>query len=122
MFLDLASGLPNIQANKFRVLAIGSPKRSPLLPDVPTLAEAGVKDSEVFAFQGLLGPANMPPEVVAKLNGALNKALASESVVKRFTDFGLEIQPGTGEAFKQVARAEAKRWGPIIQSAGIRLD
>jgi tripartite-type tricarboxylate transporter receptor subunit TctC len=122
MFLDLASGLPNIQANKFRVLAIGSPNRSPLLPDVPTLAEAGVKDSEVFAFQGLLGPANMPAEVVAKLNGALNKALGSEAVVKRFTDFGLEIQPGTGAAFKQVARSEAKRWGPIIQGAGIRLD
>ena len=122
MFLDLASGLPNIQANKFRVLAIGSPKRSPLLPDVPTLAEVGVKDSEVFAFQGLLGPANMAPEVVAKLNGALNKALASESVVKRFTDFGLETQPGTGETFKQVTRSEAKRWGPIIQGAGIRLD
>jgi tripartite-type tricarboxylate transporter receptor subunit TctC len=122
MFLDLASGLPNIQANKFRVLAIGSPKRSPLLPDVPTLAEAGVKDSEVFAFQGLLGPANMPPDVVSRLNDALNKALASESVVKRFTDFGLEIQPGDGAAFKQVARSEAKRWGPIIEGAGIRLD
>ena len=64
----------------------------------------------------------MAPEVVAKLNGALNKALASESVVKRFTDFGLETQPGTGETFKQVTRSEAKRWGPIIQGADIRLD
>jgi len=122
MFLDLASGLPNIQANRLRVLAIGSPERSQLLPDVPTLAEAGIKDSEVFAFQGLLGPANMPPEVVAKLTDALNKALASESVVKRFTDFGLEIQSGTGETFRQAARREAKRWGPIIQSTGMRLD
>lgn len=122
MFLDLASGLPNIQAKKFRVLAIGSPKRSPLLPDVPTLAEAGVRESEVFAFQGLLGPAALPPEVVARLNDALNRALASDTVVKRFTDFGLEIQPGSGEAFRQIARAEARRWGPIIQGAGIRLD
>ena len=122
MFLDLASGLSIMQGNKVRVLAIGSTQRSKLLPNVPTLAEVGVRDSEVFAFQGVLGPAGLPPAVVARLNGELNKAFATPAVQKRFADVGMEEMPGTPEQFRALARAESKRWGPVIKATGVKLD
>jgi tripartite-type tricarboxylate transporter receptor subunit TctC len=122
MFLDLASGLQIMQSGKVRALAIGSAQRSRLLPDVPTLAEAGVRDSEVFAFQGVLGPAGLPPAVVARLNGELNKAFGTAAVQKRFADIGMEALAGTPEQFHQLARAEARRWGPVIKATGVRLD
>ena len=77
MFLDLASGLSVIQSGKVRALAIGSAKRIATLPDVPTLGEVGVADTEVFAFQGILGPKGLPANVTQRLNADLNKALAS---------------------------------------------
>jgi len=122
MFLDLAGGLPVMRGGKVRVLAIGSAKRAPSLPDVPTLAELGVRDTEVFAFQGVLGPAGLPEGVVTRFNSELNKALASTEVQKRATDFGMELLPGTPAQFHAMARAEAKRWGTIIRAAGVKLD
>lgn len=122
MFLDLASGLPIMQGNKVRVLAIGSGARNKLLPNVPTLAEVGVPNTEVFAFQGVLGPAGLSPAVVAKLNGDLNRAFGAAAVQKRFDDFGMEAMPGTPAQFAALSRAESKRWGPIIKQAGIKLD
>ncbi|MES2250347.1 MAG: tripartite tricarboxylate transporter substrate binding protein [Pseudomonadota bacterium] len=122
MFLDLASGLPIMQGNKVRVLAIGSGARSKRLPDVPTLAEVGVPNTEVFAFQGILGPAGLPAAVVNKLNSDLNKAFSTPAVQKRFDDFGMEAMPGTPAQFAALSRAESKRWGPIIKQAGIKLD
>jgi tripartite-type tricarboxylate transporter receptor subunit TctC len=122
MFLDLASGLSIIQGKKVRVLAIGTGARSKLLPDVPTLAEVGVPNSEVFAFQGILGPAGMPPAVVTRLNSELNRSFSTPAVMKRFSDFGMEAMPGTPQQFAELSRAESKRWGPIIKAAGIKLD
>jgi len=122
MFLDLASGLSIIKSGKVRPLAIGSPARSPLLPDVPTLAELGVRNAEVFAFQGLLGPAGLPAPVVARLNLELNKALADPAVLKRFTEFGFEPARGTPEDFKKLARSESARWGEVIRASQISLD
>ena len=122
MFIDLAAGLPIIQSGKLRALAIGSAQRIASLPQLPTLAEAGVANTEVFAFQGILAPKNLPAPIVQRLNSELNKALASPAVAKRMQDFGMEALPGTPEQFRAMARAEAKRWGEIIRQAGIRLD
>lgn len=122
MFLDLAAGLPVITSGKVRALAIGSAKRVAALPDVPTLAEAGVLNTEVFAFQGILAPAGLPAAITARLNGDLNKALLNPAVVKRMNDFGMEALPGTPEQFRAMARSESKRWGEIIKAAGVKLD
>ena len=122
MFLDLAAGLSTLQSGRVRGLGIGSAVRAPALPDLPTLAEAGVPNTEVFAFQGLLGPANLPAAVVQRLNSELNKALTDPGVMKRMTDFGMESLAGTPEQFRTLARAEASRWGPIIKAQGIKLD
>ncbi|HEX2547416.1 MAG TPA: tripartite tricarboxylate transporter substrate binding protein [Ramlibacter sp.] len=122
MFLDLASGLSAIQSGKVRPLAIGSPKRSPVTPDVPTLVELGIKDAEVFAIQGVLGPAGMAPAVVARLNQELNKALADQAVLNRFSGFGFEPLRMSPEQFKALVRGEARRWGPVIRAANVTLD
>jgi tripartite-type tricarboxylate transporter receptor subunit TctC len=122
MFLDLASGLGTIQSGKVRAIAYGGAERTALLPGVPTLIEENVREVEVFAFQGLLGPAGMAPATVQRLNGELNKALANTSVLKRFLDFGMQPMPGTPEQFRSFARNEARRWGPIIRDNGITLD
>jgi tripartite-type tricarboxylate transporter receptor subunit TctC len=122
MFLDLASGLGLMKAGKVRMLAIAAPTRAAIFPDVPTMAEAGVKDMEAYAFQGLLGPAGMPMDIVAKLNAALNSALKDPIVVAKFADFGSEITPGTPAAFFKYARGESLRWGKVIKITGIQLD
>ena len=122
MFLDLAAGLPVIQSGKVRALAIGSARRVAALPNVPTLAEAGVPNAEVYAFQGILAPAGLPAAITARLNGDLNKALTNPAVVKRMTDFGMEPLPGTPEQFRAMARAESRRWGEIIKVTGLKLD
>jgi len=122
MFLDLASGLSIMQSGKVRVLAIGSAQRSKLLPNVPTLAEGGVPNTEVFAFQGVLGPAGLPAPVVARLNSELNKSFSNPNVQKRFEDFGMEPLPGTPAQFAALSRSEARRWGPIIKAQDIKLD
>ncbi|RYF21608.1 MAG: tripartite tricarboxylate transporter substrate binding protein [Comamonadaceae bacterium] len=122
MFLDLAAGLPVIQAGKVRALAIGSARRVAALPDVPTLAEAGVPNTEVYAFQGVLAPAGLPAALTTRLNAEINKALATAPVAKRMQDFGMEALPGTPEQFHTLARNEARRWGEIIKAAGVKLD
>ena len=122
MFLDLAAGLPVITSGKVRALAIGSAKRVSALPDLPTLAESGVPHTEVYAFQGILAPAGLPAAITQRLNADLNKALLNPAVVKRMTDFGMEALPGTPEQFRAMARAESKRWGEIIKTAGVKLD
>ena len=122
MFLDLAAGLPVIQSGKVRALAIGAARRVAALPHVPTLAEVGVADAEVYAFQGLLGPAGLPTAITARLNAALNQALAAPEVVERMRAFGMEPLAGTPEQFHALARAEARRWGPVIAATGVKLD
>ena len=122
MFLDLASGLSIIKSGKVRALAVGSATRASVIPDVPTLAEVGVKNTEVFALQGVLGPAGMPAPVVARLNQELNKALADPAVLQKFVDFGFEPLRLSPEQFKALARAEAARWAPVIRAANITLD
>ena len=122
MFLDLASGISHIRAGKVRALAIGTSTRSSAVPDVPTLTELGIKNAEVFALQGVLGPAGLPEAVVTRLNSDLNKALGDTNVLKKFSDFGFEPLKTTPEEFKTLARSEAGRWGPVIRQANVVLD
>jgi tripartite-type tricarboxylate transporter receptor subunit TctC len=122
MFFDLPAGLSFMQSDKVRTLAIGSSERSKLLPNVPTLAEVGVPNAEVFAFQGLLGPAGLPPAIVSRLNAELNRAFSAPAVQKQFADFGIDQTPGTPQQFLDLSRAESRRWGPVIKRADIKLD
>jgi tripartite-type tricarboxylate transporter receptor subunit TctC len=121
-FVDSAAALSNIKAGKLRVLAVATPKRLALLPDVPTMAEAGVKDFNAYAWQGLVGPAGLPGDVVNKLNADLKTALESADVQEKIKGMGVEPMPMSAAAFKEYADQQRKEWGVVIKTAGIKLD
>ena len=122
MMLDLASGAQHIKSGKVRPLAIALPQRTKSLPDVPTFAELGLPEVNAFAFHGLIGPAHMPQDVVARLNTELGKATGSSKVAKIFADFGFEPIAGSPADFRQLARSESARWGRVIKQSNVKLD
>ena len=98
-----------------RALAVSSPKRSALLPDLPTVQEAGVKDFDVALRYGLVAPAGTPRPIIDKLNKALNAALATEEVKKRLATEGAEALPGTPEAYADDIDREEKKWSALVR-------
>lgn len=122
MMLDLASGAQHLKSGKVRPLAIALPQRTKSLPDVPTFAELGLPEVNAFAFHGLIGPAHMPQDVVARLNTELGKATGSSKVAKIFADFGFEPIAGSPADFRQLARSESARWGRVIKQSNVKLD
>jgi tripartite-type tricarboxylate transporter receptor subunit TctC len=121
-FVDSAAALSNIKAGKLRVLAVATPERLELLPDTPTMAEAGVKDFTAYAWQGLVGPADMSIDVVAKLSGDLQGALKSAEVDNKIRAMGVEPMPMTPDEFKAYADEERATWADVIKKAGIKLE
>jgi tripartite-type tricarboxylate transporter receptor subunit TctC len=122
MFEQMYSAAPNLRAGKLRALAITSKVRSPLFPDVPTMQEAGVPGFEVQNWQGLVGPAKMPPAIVKVLNEQCNKALADPEIRKQMLEQGNEIGGGTPEQFAAFIHAEAARWGKVVRAGHIRPE
>jgi tripartite-type tricarboxylate transporter receptor subunit TctC len=120
--MDSASVVQYVTSGKLRAIGVTSRSRLKSFPDVPTLAEQGVKDFEAYAWQGLVVPSATPPETVAKLNKALQAALASEAVKTRFDALALEALPGTPEQMAGFVRSERERWGKLIRANNIRLD
>ncbi|NYT37528.1 tripartite tricarboxylate transporter substrate binding protein [Allopusillimonas soli] len=121
-FVDSAAALSNIKAGKLRVLAVATPERIALLPDVPTMAEAGVKDFNAYAWQGLVGPKGMPEEAVSRLGEALQTALKSQEVDGKIRSMGVEPMPMSSGDFKAYAQAQREEWAEVIKTANIRLD
>jgi tripartite-type tricarboxylate transporter receptor subunit TctC len=120
--LDTASVQQYVISGKLRALGVASAKRLPTFPDVPTLAEQGLKDFEAYAWQGLVVPAATPAPVVAELAQALQAALASTPVKARFQTLALEPLPGTPQQMAAYAKAERERWGRLIRENNIKLD
>ena len=120
MFEQMYAAAPSIRAGKLRALAITSKTRSPLFPDVPTMQEAGVAGFEVQNWQGLIGPAHLPREIVAVLNQACNKALADPAIKEQMLSQGNEIGGGTPEHFAALIHAEGERWGKVVKAGHIR--
>ena len=121
-FVDSAAGLANIKAGKLRVLAVATPERLALLPNVPTMAEAGVNNFNAYAWQGLVGPAGIPGDVVEKLNADLQAALKSPEVDGKIKGMGVEPMPMSAADFKAYADQQREEWGSVIKAAGIKLD
>jgi tripartite-type tricarboxylate transporter receptor subunit TctC len=113
---------PLVQAGKVRALGISSPQRSPTYPDIPTIAESGVPGFEVTAWGGIVGPANMPKDVVARLNAELRTALAAPAVRERFRMLGAETAPSSPEEFLELSRRESVKWARIVKFSGARVD
>jgi tripartite-type tricarboxylate transporter receptor subunit TctC len=114
--------LQHARAGKLRVLAITSNKRSPLLPDVPTMAEAGVDNAEMLQWFAVLGPAGMPPEITQKLNTEISAILKQPEVVEKIASQGGEIVAGPSEEFAAFLVKDTASWGRLIKDANVRVD
>jgi tripartite-type tricarboxylate transporter receptor subunit TctC len=114
--------LPQIKSGNMRPIAVTSAKRVPDLPQVPTIAESGYKDFDAITWFGILGPANLPKDVVAKLNADINKALKDPELLKMFANQGADPMGGTPEQFAKVLRDDIPRWGKLVKDSGAKID
>lgn len=122
MFDNLASLLPMFKSGKLRPLAVTSLKRNPQLPDVPTLAESGLKDFESLAMFGIAAPPGTPKDVIAKLNAAFVEALATPEIRQRLTDSTFEVVGSSPEAADAYLHAQLASWGAIVKAASVHID
>jgi tripartite-type tricarboxylate transporter receptor subunit TctC len=122
MFHILPLSVPHVRSQKLRALAATSLERSPLLPDVPTMIQAGLRDFEVTTWYGLLGPAGLPRDIVTRLNAALGAALKSPTNIKRLNDNGLDPSYGTPESLGSTVASELARWAKVVKAADITVQ
>ncbi|MCJ0764831.1 Bug family tripartite tricarboxylate transporter substrate binding protein [Variovorax terrae] len=122
MIVESAGGLPMIKAGRLRPLAVVSARRMAVLPDVPTFAELGHKDLEVYAWQGVVVPKATPKPVVDKLSAELQKAVAAPEVRRKLVEFGMEVSPSDATLMSAYMSMETSLWHPLIQQRGIRAD
>jgi tripartite-type tricarboxylate transporter receptor subunit TctC len=122
MFATPQSVVSLIKGGKVRALAVSSAKRIPVLPDVPTVAEAGYAGFEVVDWKVLVAPAGTPPAVIKTLNAAVNKALAQPATMAQLLADGSAPMGGTPERAAALIKAEHARWGALVREAGIKLE
>jgi tripartite-type tricarboxylate transporter receptor subunit TctC len=121
-FGNLASTLQHVQSGKLRALAVTSAKRSSMLPDVPTLAEAGVQGAEIYEWNALFAPGGTPEPVVQKLNAALHKAVEAPDVKARITQLGGEPQRTTPDAAQKFISDQTSLWARVIKDRNITIE
>lgn len=121
-FQNVNAVLPHIRAGKLTAIAVTGDKRSPVLPDVPTLAEAGVKGAEIYSWQGMAAPKGLPADVKKKLADAAIQAINEPTLKKRLTDQGMEIVANTPEEFTAFQAREYARWKTLIEARKISID
>jgi tripartite-type tricarboxylate transporter receptor subunit TctC len=122
MFDNIPSALPHIKSGKLKALATTGAKRDPALPDLPTIAEAGVPGYESGVWFGLMAPAGTPKDIVAKLNAEAVKGAKAPEFVKRMGDLGYNMIPGTPDAMAELIKVEIARWTPIVKASGAKVD
>ncbi|TCT05192.1 Bug family tripartite tricarboxylate transporter substrate binding protein [Aquabacter spiritensis] len=118
-FNSLIGALPQIQKGQVRAIAVTSPKREAALPDVPTVAQSGLPGYEVVNWWGILGPAKIPPAILAKLNADIHAALTDPKSQQRLKALGVSLDLSTPQAFGALIESETKRWKPVVDAAGI---
>ncbi len=121
-FMNINTAMPQITAGKLRALSITSAKRSPLLPNVPTLDELGIKDANVNSWQAVAAPKGIPADVRARLHTAIAEALNDPTVKPRLLDLGFEIVANTPEQFTAFQATEFARWKKLIEVRNIKAD
>ncbi|HET6492756.1 MAG TPA: tripartite tricarboxylate transporter substrate binding protein [Burkholderiales bacterium] len=121
-FPTMPPALPNIKAGRLRALAVTSPKRTKAAPDVPTVSEAGLKGYEMVLYSGILGPANMPRDIVSRLNAEIGKAIRSPELKPILDKVGAEPVTMTPEQFAAHLRSEIEKLGAIVRSVGAHVD
>ncbi|MDQ8729090.1 tripartite tricarboxylate transporter substrate binding protein [Bradyrhizobium sp. LHD-71] len=122
MFIDIPTGLPLVNAGKLRGLAVTTKDRSVLLPDMPSMQEAGVPDFDITSWQGWFGPANMPKDVVTKLNAEIRKAIENPEIKKQLAERGMDAFSGTPEQLTTFVNEQLVLWTRLIKDAGIEPE
>ena len=122
MFTGVSNVVPYMKTGRLRVLAIGSPKRSATLPDVPTVAEAGVPGFDFDSWTGYLVPVGTPRELIVKLHADITRTLAAPEVRDKLVTLGFALVGGTPEAFATLIRNDIARFGKLIKAAGIKAE
>jgi len=122
MSSTMPPALPQIKSGKVRAIAVTSAKRSPALPDVPTVAESGLSGYEAIAWQGLVAPAGTPKPVISRLNAEFVNALKQPEIVAKLNEQGFETVASTPEWFAQYTRTEIAKWSKVIKGAGIKAS
>ena len=121
-FMNINTAMPQILAGKLRALSITSAKRSPLLPNVPSLEELGIKEANVYSWQAIAAPKGLPADIKSKLHAAIVSALNDPQVKPKLLELGFEIVANTPEQFTAFQAAEFARWKKLIQSRNIQAD
>ena len=123
VFFDFVlTGLPHVREGKVRALAVTGAHRSPVLPDVPTVAEAGVPGFEASTWFGVYAPAGTKPAIVEKLNAEILAVLAMPAIRERLTGLGVDILAEGPQGLAALTKSDLEKWGPIVQKAGVKLD
>jgi tripartite-type tricarboxylate transporter receptor subunit TctC len=118
--LTMPSVMPYVKGGKVRAIATSGSRRSPALPEVPTIAEGGVPGYEYTPWYGMFGPGTLPKELIARLNAAVSKALAEAGLGEKLAQQGLEVRAMASDQFREIVRADVVRWGKIIRELGVR--
>jgi tripartite-type tricarboxylate transporter receptor subunit TctC len=122
MFGEVAGLLPMVRAGKLRALGVASETRNALAPELPTLIEGGLPDFVALTFTGIVAPAAAPPAVVARLNGAINQALAEPEVRTALERLGAEVRPGTPGEFAAFLAREKRTWDEVVRQSGVTMN
>jgi len=122
MFDNLPTSLPHIATGSLRALAVTGARRSPLLPDVPTMVEAGVPGYESTAWSGIFVPASTPAPIVQRLHDEIAKALQNDKVKARYRDLGADAPALSQPAFDEFVRKEYDKWGAIVKVSGAKAE
>lgn len=121
-FQNINAVLPHIQAGRLKALAVTGSKRSPVLPNVPTLTESGVPNADVYSWQAVAAPRGLPPEVKTKLHAAIIEAINDPAIKKQMLDQGFEIVGNTPEQFAAFQTAELARWKKVVETGHITVN
>jgi tripartite-type tricarboxylate transporter receptor subunit TctC len=121
-FAPVATVLAHVRGGRVKLIATSGEKRSPLMPELPSVAEQGFPGFDSYGWNGILAPAGTPRAVIERLNREINDALRSGEVASLLNNNQIEIAGGTPEAFGDLMRRDAERWGPVIRATGVKLD
>ncbi len=120
--IGVSSVVPHLKSGRLRVLAVGGAKRSPALPDAPTVIESGIPGYVFDVWYGMLAPAKTPRVIVTRLNTEINRSLKNPTLVQRFAAAGLDAAGGTPEAFEKLIKSEIPKWRKVVAAANIKVD